>query len=88
MNKRTLKKNMNYLTQELMAECLWIVHYQKNANIEDVENIIDSILIMQSEMLSRVSHPYPNNAKQYFKKLRADFIRQTEEIIEQITNLS
>lgn len=79
---------MNYLVQELMAECLWVVHSQKNADIQDVENVIDNILIMQSEMISKISNPDPNDAKKFFKNLRKDFLNQIDEIIEQIKTLA
>ena len=64
---------MNYLVQELIAECLWIIHCEQPANVVDAENVIDNILILQSEMLARVSHPDKRYAMKYFKKLRTDF---------------
>ena len=79
---------MNYLVQELIAECLWIIHCEQPANVVDAENVIDNILILQSEMLARVSHTDKRYAKKYFKKLRTDFLTRVEEITEQIKNLA
>ncbi len=88
MKRRTLKKNLNYLTQELMTECLWIMHCQKSANIQDVENIIDNIILTQDEMLSRISHADKKKAKLHFKKMRAEFLSRVDDIVEQIKNLA
>ncbi len=84
MKRRALKKNLNYLVQELITECLWIMP----ANVEDAENIIDNILIMQQEMLSRISHADKKKAKLHFKKMRAEFLSRVDDIVEQIKNLA
>ena len=88
MKRRTLKKNINYLVQELIAECLWISHSQKNTNLRDAENVLDNILLLQREVLSRVSHQGTQSGKVYFRQLRKEFIVRVEEIIGQIKTLA
>ncbi len=84
MKRRALKKNLNYLVQELITECLWIMP----TNVQDAENIIDNILILQQEMLSRISHADKKKAKLHFKKLRTEFLSRVDDIVEQIKNLA
>lgn len=87
-NKRELKKGINFLCGELFAECVAIMHYQKPTPQEDVDNVMNSILKIQDDMLNRVSHPEPGmKPKEYYKKLRADVVTHTEEIVEQIKAL-
>lgn len=88
MNRRALKKNLNYLVQELITESLWIIHCHKPASVQDVENIIDNILITQREMLSRISHADKKKAKLHFKKMREEFLTRVDDIVEQIKNLA
>ena len=86
--RRELKKGINFLCGELFAECVAIMHYQKPPPQEDVDNVMTNILQLQDDMLNRVSHPEPGmKAKAYFKKLRADMVGHTEEIVEQIKAL-
>ena len=86
--RRDLKKGINFLCGELFAECVAIMHYQKPTPQEDVDNVMASILNLQDDMLSRVSHVEPGmKAKDYFKKLREDMLSHTDEIVEHIKAL-
>lgn len=86
-NRRDLKKNINYICSELFAECVAMMHYNLNVKQEDVDNIMARILWMQDEFISRVSHTEPGNVKGFYKKLRADFNAQVEEIVNSISQL-
>lgn len=87
MKRRELKKTINNLSGELLAECMALSCYQ-GIKGEDVEDIIKSILFMQNEMLNRLSHVEPGNSKIFFKKFRLDIIQQTEEIVDRIKALA
>ncbi len=87
MNRRNLKKNINFLAGELAAECIAHVNYGQSSNLEDVDNVLKSILLFQNEMLNRLSHVEPGNPKLFFKKLHEDMITGTDQIVEQIKAL-
>lgn len=83
-NKRTLKRTINHISGDLLAECVAIRHFQ-NTNVNDVDNIMLSILLMQDDMISRISHPEPGmKPKKFFKKLKADMLSRIEDIISEI----
>ena len=55
---------------------------------ENFEAVLFSIVRMQDDYLSRISHPEPGMpAKQYFKTLREKFAAQASELIDQINNM-
>lgn len=87
MKRRELKKNVNYLAGELLAECLALSTYQE-INNSDIEDIVKSILLMQNEMLNRLSHVEPGNTKGFFRKFRKDILTRTEEIVDRIKALA
>lgn len=87
MNRRNLKKNINFLAGELAAECIAHVNYGQSSNLEDVDNVLKSILMLQNEMINRLSHVEPGCTKMFFKKLREDLINGTDQIVEQIKAL-
>ncbi len=88
MKRRELKKTINYLSGELLAECFAVLSYNKTERIEDVENVMKSILQMQNDMLNRLSHVEPGSTKLFFKKLKEEIAQRTDEIVEQIKGLS
>lgn len=88
MKRRELKKSINYLSGELLAECLAAVSYNKNTQLQDVENIVQNILHMQNEMQMRLSHVEPGSTKLFFKKMKEDIAARSEEIVAQINALA
>lgn len=88
MNRRKLKKSINYLCGELFAECVALLQYRNEIAREDVDNLMKSILLMQNDLICRCSHVEPGSTKLYFKKLRETMIRTTDEIVEQIKALA
>lgn len=85
--RRTLKKSINYICSELFAECVALTHYKVNVKQEDVDNIMTQILLMHDEFICRISHTEPGNVKGFYKKLRADFNAQLNDIVSAISQL-
>lgn len=87
-NKRELKKGINFLCGELLAEAVAITHYQKPVRQDDVDNVLTGILRLQDDMLNRVSHPEPGMKPcDYYKRLRQDMVHGVDDIVAQINAL-
>ncbi len=86
MKRRELKKAVNYLCAELFAECIALSHYEKVDN-DAVANVMESILMMQADIISRISHVQPGACKPFFAKLREDLANRTDEIVDDIRGL-
>ena len=86
-NKRVLKQCINLICEELFANCLATTLYGNDADSKNCEALAYSILKLQSEFISRISHPEPGMpAKAYYKKLKEDFVAQASDILDQINN--
>lgn len=87
MKRKDLKKKVNYLCGELMAEAVALLHYGNPANQDDVDNVMLNILSMQNDLICRLSHIEPGSTKLFFKKFNEDMANHTDEIIDQIKAL-
>lgn len=87
-NKRTLKHAIKLICGELFAECVAASLYGP-ANIEEnFEALLFSIIKMQDNYISRISHPEPGmKAARYYKDLRDKFNAEVDDIINQINSL-
>lgn len=86
-NKRDLKKMINYIYQELMAECMATSLY-KRIDAETVNATLSSIMLTRQDFISRVSHPEPGiKPTVYYKKLQQDYNKAVSEIIDIIAGL-
>ena len=84
-NKRHLKQTINYICEELFAECVAASLYGQNR--ESAEALIYSTIKMHNNFIRRISHPEPGmSAKAYYKDLREKFAAQASEIYDQIHN--
>ena len=87
-NKRTLKKGIKLICEELFAECIAASLYGHNADQGNVDALLYSIIHTQDDFTARISHPEPGMpAKQYFKVLREKFAAEASELIDQINNM-
>lgn len=86
-SRKVLKKNVNYITGELFAECLVNSLYVPGVDKEKADQLMGEILKMQDEFISRISHTEPGNVKGFYKKFRADFNAKVEEILDALGKL-
>ncbi len=86
MKRRELKKSINYLCAELFAECIALYRYEQ-VDKDAVSAVMESILMMQADIISRISHVEPGARKMFFVKLREDLANRTEAIVDDIRAL-
>ena len=87
-NKRTLKKSIKLICEELFAEAIAASLYRGEEHQKNAEAVLFSIIRMQNDFTARISHPEPGMpAKAYFRDLREHFTAQASELIDQINNL-
>jgi len=87
-NKRSLKKLINLICEDLFTECVAASLYGRENHKGNAEALMFSIVQMQSHFICRISHPEKGMpAKTYFKDLRDKFSSQVSELVDQINNL-
>ena len=87
-NKRTLKKQINLICEELFVDFVAASLYGNAPNHSQAEAVLFSIIKLRNNYISRISHPEPGMpAKQYYNKLKEDFIAQASDINDQICNM-
>lgn len=85
--RRELKKAINMISDELLVELLGVGQMHKNVPVEDLENIAQSILLMQNDFVSRLSHVDKKQVRRFFNQLKEDLSVSTNEIIDNIYHL-
>ncbi|MBR6320092.1 MAG: hypothetical protein IKR50_06620 [Prevotella sp.] len=87
-NKRTLKRTIKVICGELLTEAVAATLYGNEAHRENADALLFAVVKMQSNFVSRVSHPEPGmKAKTYFRDLRSKLAAQVGELADQINNL-
>ncbi|MCF0243383.1 MAG: hypothetical protein HUK06_01315 [Bacteroidaceae bacterium] len=87
-NKRDLKQTINYVCAELISETFAAGMLEKNIDNANVDNLLNSIIQINQNYISRISHPEPGMpAKVYFKDLVDGFNKDVDEAVDMIGNL-
>ena len=89
-NRRTTKRAINKICEELFAEAVAASLYGNEPQKEksNAEDVLASIIRLEDDYTSRISHVEPGmKAKLYFKTLREKFSSEVDELVDQINNL-
>lgn len=87
-NKRSLKRAIKLICGELFTEAVAASLYGNEAHHDNAEALLYAVVKMQSNFVSRVSHPEPGlQAKAYYRDLREKLASQVSELADQINNL-
>lgn len=81
-SKRNLKKDINYLTYELLAECFTFQFFNADLDQKKVNEVSAVILNNRNDLINRINHlenkDDPKLVKEHFKKIRLDFKKSVE----------
>jgi hypothetical protein len=76
---RRLKKDVNYLTYELISECLVYDEFHQGADKEKVKEVINSVIEGRNSMMDKISKRAKGKKKdkkenkKYFRSIDSDF---------------
>jgi hypothetical protein len=81
-SRRQLKKDINYLTFDLLAECYTYQFFHKDLKSEMVDEVASGVLDNRNDLVARINHidgkENPKLVKTHFKKIREDFSKSVE----------
>lgn len=90
--RRILKKNIGYITGDLLWEVLICKLYIPGVDSEKADVAMARILDMQDDFIRRAGHPSGKDNKKvvkgYYRKLRADLQTEIDAIADQIAALN
>jgi septal ring factor EnvC (AmiA/AmiB activator) len=80
-SRRNLKKDIDYLTYEVIADCYTYMHLYPENNRDKVMKIINETVEMRNDLVARTNHP---DAKDDAKKVKAYYQSIRKELLEKI----
>ena len=76
-SKRKLKKDVNYVTYELLTECFTLRHFHPAVDEKKFEETVREVVNKRNELISRVNNPEQKegeNLKNYYNKIREEMV--------------
>ena len=81
-SKKNLKKDLNYLTNELLTECFTYQFFHVDMDPKQANEVAAYILNNRNDLANRINNienkDNPKLVKEHFKKIRSDFEKSVE----------
>lgn len=90
-NVRSLKKDVNYITSELIIECLTFDYLFPDKNKEELTNIITDVVTFRNntiEAINKAPRTSSEPVKNHFKNIRLKMNSEIDQIIDRLKGLS
>jgi hypothetical protein len=89
-NRRDIKKDINFLSKQVINECFSFMEYSPVQNQENLLEILHDAEIIRRNLLYKVNHPPEDakNLKNYYKNVIDELYELNIELIERINSIS
>lgn len=90
-SKKELKKDINYLSYELLNECYTYKNYHPEADNKKIDEIISNIIKKRNDLIHQANHPEENTSKsslkEHYKKIIQDCNENFISILDKLNEL-
>ncbi len=88
---KDLKKDINYLAAEILAQGYLKLALVKEVKEEDLEPVLRSAIEMRNELIARTNHPDGKEnrkiVKAYYQSIRKGLMEKSVELLDKIQSL-
>ncbi len=90
-SKKNIKKDINYLTYEVVSDCYTFMYLHPDKSKGKAEKIIEDIIKTREELIARVNKievKDKKEIKQHFNKIYEDILNKTDESFTELSKLT
>ncbi|GAB6279672.1 MAG: hypothetical protein STSR0006_16920 [Lentimicrobium sp.] len=85
------KKYIEYAIDEVISDCLNVLHLYPGKKHEEVYNLVRELVDMRNNLIYRINHienkDDPHAVKAHFKSIEKDLNYQIEKAVEKLSNI-
>lgn len=86
---RTIKKEISYLTGEIISNCYLALAFQGEEAAQPLANVIEKAVAMYNELTLRANHPAEKHnvklVRKHYAALRAEMLDTTDALFSEIS---
>ena len=87
-NLRGIKKDIEYLTSEVISDCLVYLDMNDNAHEEEVSKIISDSFDLRDDVVVKINKYPREGAAKYFKALETEMVASVDALFEKLSKIS
>ena len=89
---KNLKKDVDFLVDEVIGDCMLYLHFNQGKNIDEIESVLKQTVDLRNGLYGKINHPEgKGDAKQtkaHFKAVAKDLLTGVNDLFEQISKLA
>jgi len=92
-NRKELKKDINFLTEEIIETCLLHYYFKKDdpTRIEQIDNIIDEAISLRNQLIHQLNNPAQDlngkSLRSYYQDLLAKMMEGADTAFDKLGRL-
>jgi len=87
-NCRDIKKDINFLADQMLTECFSFLEYSPTNNQENVMDILHDVEQLRANLLYRVNNPPKNGSiKKHYRDIIDEMYQQNIDLLERLNGL-
>ncbi len=91
-SKKNLKKDINFLTDEVIGTCLMHQALNKGKKDNELDEIINETLIFREELIEKVNNPKPTDAnknlRSYYRNLYSELLKKVNDTFDKLNEIT
>ncbi len=87
-NLRTLKKDIDFLIDQVISECCTFMYMNPNKKQEEAIALINEAIDLRTTMINRVNNVQDNPVKPYFNQVKQDLIKEVDALFTKISDFA
>lgn len=85
MNLRVIKKDIDYVLNEVVSDCLVALQFAKDESKEAIMTIINEAIDLRHDLFQKVNHPDKSNIKSYYKTIYKEMLGKADELFDKLS---
>lgn len=87
MNLRTIKKDIEFVTNEFLSDCITLSDYSNGSKDEQIKELVDAALALAGTSFDKVNSYPAEGTKAYFKEVNENLYKGFDELYQKLSAL-
>ena len=88
MNLRTIKKDVLFVTNEFLSDCLTFSDYSCGKKDDKVQELVNDALVLTDTTLDKINRYPAEDVKAYFRVLSKDFYEGYDALYQKLSEIT
>jgi hypothetical protein len=86
-NLRDLKKDVRFLTQEIISQAFFIQYINPNVDVESINSIITKVVSLHNNTIQKINEKPESSAKEHFRAIQENFVKNSFTLLKELNEM-